>query len=172
MTPELLDRLTKLEKAASAAPWDMDCLDARDADLVHCVMYDSDQAKGKAIFDTANAEDRLITDESDEDGPHYRDDVAFNNFLFIRSLRNHAKELLAMAKESDQLYEHLANAHKDNEDLRKVIREEREAQRSLRERIFELEKKNAAALERCEMYIATANKYGNELDSLRAQIAK
>jgi hypothetical protein len=100
---DILKRLIQLEKAASTAPWEMDVLDAREAETVHCVMYNSDKSEGKPIFDSSNSEDQLITDESDESGPHYRDDVAFNNFLFIKGMRNYAKELLAMAAENEKL---------------------------------------------------------------------
>lgn len=129
MDAKILANLIKMEKAASPAPWEMDCDDSRDADLVHCIMYNSDKSDGKPIFDSSNSEDRVVFDESDqESGPHYRDDVAFNNFLFIRSLRNHAKELFRLAEMTRELQRKI---DQDSEMAMQTLRERDDAEQAL-----------------------------------------
>jgi hypothetical protein len=129
LTEKVLKTLADYEKAASPSPWQMDGEDQRDADCVHYVMY----ANGKAIFDTANSDDCCVLDESDEDGPHYREDTGWRNFLFIQGIRNYAKDILQLALKAEHLQR---TKEQDDEMAMQTLRERDDAEQSLSQAYF------------------------------------
>jgi hypothetical protein len=63
----------------------MDRHDQRDAETVYTAVHGPD---GKQLFDTCNSERMEIENNSDEDGPHYNDNIGEANLGFVALARN------------------------------------------------------------------------------------
>lgn len=68
---ELTERMKELCEKATPGPWDADSSGQRSVESAHVVITDANSRK---VCDTLNADDQLISMESDEDGVYYFED--------------------------------------------------------------------------------------------------
>ncbi len=112
LTEAELTELERLEREATAGPWehDSDGSHSRDGRELNDYAQGPGEAfqKRRILFDTSNADEPELHHEPDEDGVTYFDPIGRANIRLACALRNAAPQLLASARRVAELEREVA----------------------------------------------------------------